>query len=83
MAKCTRSRKLCILCKINRLATLVGTTTGGDGIIADPALMLLPNSGIIIRFSSCMGLNPDGTANEEYHTTPDIYVEQSFEDFLK
>lgn len=63
-------------------ATLVGTTTGGDGIIADPALMLLPNSGIIIRFSSCMGLNPDGTANEEYHTTPNIYVEQSFEDFL-
>lgn len=63
-------------------ATLVGSTTGGDGIIADPALMMLPNSGIIIRFSSCMGLNPDGTANEEYHTTPDIYVEQSFEDFL-
>lgn len=63
-------------------ATLVGSTTGGDGIIADPALMMLPNSGIIIRFSSCMGLNPDGTANEEYHTTPDIYVEQSLEDFL-
>ena len=63
-------------------ATLVGTTTGGDGIIADPALMLLPNSGIIVRFSSCMGLNPDGTANEEYHTTPNIYVEQSYEDFL-
>jgi C-terminal processing protease CtpA/Prc len=63
-------------------ATLVGTTTGGDGIIADPALMLLPNSGIVIRFSSCMGLNPDGTANEEYHTTPNIYVEQSLEDFF-
>ena len=63
-------------------ATLVGTTTGGDGIIADPALMMLPNSGIVIRFSSCMGLNPDGTANEEYHTAPDIYVEQSFQDFL-
>jgi C-terminal processing protease CtpA/Prc len=63
-------------------ATLVGTTTGGDGIIADPALMMLPNSGIVIRFSSCMGLNPDGTANEEFHTAPDIYVEQSYKDFL-
>ena len=63
-------------------ATLVGSTTGGDGIIADPALMMLPNSGIVIRFSSCMGLNPDGTANEEYHTAPDIYIEQSLEDFL-
>jgi C-terminal processing protease CtpA/Prc len=64
-------------------ATLVGTITGGDGIIADPALMMLPNSGIVVRFSSCMGLNPDGTANEEYQTTPDIYVEQSYQDFLK
>ena len=63
-------------------ATLVGTTTGGDGIIADPALMMLPNSGIVIRFSSSMGLNPDGTANEEFHTTPDIYVEQSYQDLL-
>lgn len=63
-------------------ATLVGTTTGGDGIIADPALMMLPNSGIVIRFSSCMGLNPDGTANEELHTAPDIYAEQSYEDLI-
>jgi C-terminal processing protease CtpA/Prc len=63
-------------------ATLVGTTTGGDGIIADPALMMLPNSGIVIRFSSCMGLNPDGTANEEFHTMPDIYVEQTYQDTL-
>ncbi|HYE12395.1 MAG TPA: S41 family peptidase, partial [Patescibacteria group bacterium] len=63
-------------------ATLVGTTTGGDGIIADPALMMLPNSGIVVRFSSCMGLNPDGTANEEYHTSPDIYIEQTYSDFI-
>jgi C-terminal processing protease CtpA/Prc len=63
-------------------ATLVGTTTGGDGIIADPALMMLPNSGIVVRFSSCMGLNPDGTANEEYHTSPDIYIEQTYNDFI-
>lgn len=64
-------------------ATLVGTTTGGDGIIADPALMMLPNSGIVVRFSSSMGLNTDGTANEEFHTSPDIYVEQTYEDFLQ
>lgn len=64
-------------------ATLVGTTTGGDGIIADPALLMLPNSGIVVRFSSSMGLNTDGTANEEFHTAPDIYVEQSYEDFLQ
>lgn len=64
-------------------ATLVGTSTGGDGNIADPALMMLPNSGIVVRFSSSMGLNPDGTANEEFHTAPDIYVEQTYDDFLK
>jgi len=64
-------------------ATLVGTTTGGDGIIADPSLMMLPNSGIVVRFSSSMGLNTDGTANEEFHTLPDIYIEQTYEDFLQ
>jgi len=24
-----------------------------------------------------MGINPDGTANEETHTSPDIYFEQT------
>jgi len=36
----------------------------------------LPNSGLIVRFPGEMGLNPDGTVNEEVKTIPDVYVEQ-------
>jgi hypothetical protein len=45
-----------------------------------PGLIVLPNSGMAIRFSRAMGLNPDLTANEEFHTKPDVAVEQSLED---
>ncbi|HPO75898.1 MAG TPA: hypothetical protein PLI23_01845 [Thermoclostridium caenicola] len=30
-----------------------------------------------------MGLNPDGTVNEEVKTIPDVYVEQTWEDIQK
>lgn len=64
-------------------ATLVGSTTGGDGLGFDPAYTALPNSGLIVRFPIGMGFNPDGTANEETHTSPDIYIEQNTMDFIK
>jgi hypothetical protein len=70
-------------CKETGWATLVGTTSGGDGIGVDPAFMVLPNSGLVIRFPIDMGLNADGTANEETHTKPDIYIEQSYSDFVE
>lgn len=71
------------LCKAAGFATIVGTTTGGDGIGIDPGVFVLPNSGLVVRFSMEMGLNADGTSNEEYHTQPDIFVEQTFDDFIK
>lgn len=71
-----------VFAKATGWATLVGTTTGGDGIGAEPGYMSLPNSGILIRVPVAMGLNPDGTINEEAHTQPDIYIEQSYEDVL-
>jgi C-terminal processing protease CtpA/Prc len=67
-------------CKTSGFATLVGTTTGGDGLSLMPGLIVLPNSGMAIRFTRAMGLNPDFTANEEFHTKPDVAVEQSLED---
>lgn len=69
--------------KTTKWATLVGTTTGGDGIGAEPGYMALPNSGILIRIPVALGLNPDGTINEEMRTQPDLYVEQSYQDVLK
>jgi C-terminal processing protease CtpA/Prc len=72
-----------VFAKATGLATIVGTRTGGDGIGIDPAICALPNSGLIISFPLEMGLNPDGTSNEETHTEPDIYAEQIYEDFIK
>jgi hypothetical protein len=69
--------------KASGIATIVGTTTGGDGVNLDPCVAALKNSGLVIRFNMSMGLNPDGSINEDVHTTPDIYVEQSFEDFIR
>lgn len=72
-----------VACKATGLATLVGTYTGGDGIGITPGLIILPNSGLAVRFPVDMGLNPDGSANEEFHTRPDVLVEQTPEDFLR
>ncbi|KHO60906.1 peptidase S41 [Thermoanaerobacter sp. YS13] len=67
--------------KATKWATVVGTpTSGGLGFNPDP--LILPNSGLIVRYPNNMALNPDGTANEEVGTQPDIYVEESYEDFV-
>ena len=76
------SESFAVFAKTTGWATLVGTDTGGDGIGFDPIPLVLPNSGLIIRFPGEMGLNPDGAVNEEVSTKPDIYVEQTLEDFL-
>ncbi len=61
-------------CKNTGFAALVGTPTGGDGGIADPVLVSLPNSGLIVRFSVFYGLNADGSGNEAKGTEPDHVV---------
>ncbi|MBW4828224.1 MAG: S41 family peptidase [Clostridiaceae bacterium] len=60
--------------KASGFATLVGERTGGDGIGIDPLFFSLPNSGLVVAFSSLLCLNPDYTINEEVQTTPDIEV---------
>ncbi|AAM25495.1 C-terminal processing protease CtpA/Prc [Caldanaerobacter subterraneus subsp. tengcongensis MB4] len=67
--------------KATKWATVVGTPTSG-GLGFNPDLLVLPNSGLIIRYPNNMALNPDGTANEEVGTQPDIYVEESYDDFV-
>jgi C-terminal processing protease CtpA/Prc len=72
-----------VFAKATGWATLIGTRTGGDGIGFDPVPVALPNSGLIVRFPADMGLNPDGSVNEEVATQPDIYVEPSYADYMK
>lgn len=61
-----------IFCKQTGFATIIGEPTEGDGIGIDPLIFVLPNSGICLRFSSTLGLNPDGGSNEEFGTVPDV-----------
>jgi C-terminal processing protease CtpA/Prc len=56
-------------------ATVVGGRTGGDGLGTDPLLAALPNSGYVFRFSLQLGLNSDGSCNEEVKTVPDVEVD--------
>ena len=58
--------------KSTGFATLVGRRTGGDGIGQDPLVCVLPNSGYAFRFPMVMGLQSDGTCNNEFKTAPDI-----------
>ena len=67
-------------CKATGFATVVGTWTGGNGIAFTPALVTLPNSGMVVWFPLTMGLNPEFSANEETHTLPEVMVEQSLDD---
>ena len=63
-------------CKASRWATVAGVRTMGDGgNIAEPALFILPNSGIVIVHPSVVGLNENGSFNFEARTTPDIEIE--------
>lgn len=71
-----------VLCKDTGFATLVGQTTGGDGIGVAPMVCVLPNSGIVYQFSTENGLNLDGGSNEEMGTQPDIVVPEN-EDALE
>ncbi len=69
------SEGFAVFCKKTGFATLVGERTGGDGIGITPFHAKLPESGMIIRYSGIMGLNPDGGSNAEYHTEPDVKCE--------
>ena len=58
-------------CKQTGWATVVGTRTSGDGLQSTPILLLLPDSGLLVRFSAIAGENPGGNMNAA-GTMPDI-----------
>ena len=71
------SEALAYFFKSTNFGTVVGEKTNGDGVGTDPLIFTLPNSGIIIRFTGEMGLNPDGSANDETKTVPDLIIKAS------
>lgn len=69
------SEKFASFAKDTGFATLVGETTGGDRVFPEIPFAYLPNSGLVIRFSSELGINADGTINMETRTVPHIVVD--------
>lgn len=58
-------------------ATTVGKTTKGGGINLSPAIIRLPNSGLLISMPIGMGLNENGTCNEDFGTFSEIKFNNS------
>ena len=60
-------------CQRSGWATVAGTHTSGDGIGIDPVLVLLPDSGLLFRFSMVAGEKPDGGMSIE-GSEPDLIL---------
>ena len=69
------TEQLAAICKASGYATIVGSRTGGDGFMVDPLYITLPNSGMVFGMSVSMGLNPDGSSENEAKTMPDYIVD--------
>ncbi|MFX0091083.1 MAG: S41 family peptidase [Candidatus Hodarchaeota archaeon] len=70
-----------LFCKQSGFATIYGTTTGGDGILPGYTFYVLPNSKLVIRIATTLGLDSTGHASEEVRTQPDVYYESAFGNF--
>ena len=71
-----------MFCKQTGFAKLVGFNTRGDGGGGvSPIYKALPNSGLIFSYRITYALNPDGSSNVEYGTSPD-YASGEGEDAL-
>ncbi len=58
----------------NDFGTIIGEKTGGDGIGSTPAMVKLPNTKYILRFSHQLGLRETETIEESTYTIPDIEI---------
>lgn len=65
-----------VFCKQTGFATVVGKTTGGNGIGVSPYHVALPNSGLILGYDGMYGFNIDGSLNGEVGTHPDIFCNE-------
>ena len=58
----------------NNFGVVIGEKTGGDGIGTTPAMVKLPNTKYILRFSHQLGLRETETIEESTYTIPDIEI---------
>lgn len=71
-----------IFCKNTGFATVVGTITGGNGEGGEPHYIVLPNSGMVIRYEPYLTFNSDGSCNAVHGGHPDIEIAED-EDALE
>lgn len=67
--------------KENKLGTLIGSNTSGEGIADSYCCDSLKNSGLVYIYSPSLSYNQNGTNNSIYGTSPDIYTEQTKDSF--
>jgi RNAse (barnase) inhibitor barstar len=60
--------------KQNDNAVIIGTNTAGEGTQAVLFAEILPKSKLVYLYNPAKSMNPDGTSNSIYGTTPDIYA---------
>ena len=60
--------------KDNELGLILGEKTGGGGIGTSPAMVKLPNTKYILRFSHQLGIRETKTMEESTYTIPDIEI---------
>lgn len=75
---CSSSESLASFCKETKLAKLVGSKTGGEGLGFDPMQLDLPNTGYVLRFANNLTITESGSINELDKTDPDIKVETDY-----
>lgn len=66
-------------CKATGWAVLVGQPTLGDGEGTSPVLAVLPNTGLLVRFSGAAAETCEGNLNADAGTEPDVRVRLSEE----
>lgn len=70
-------------CKETGFATVVGTETGGGSGSFSPMVVSLPNTGICFRFSPTLGLNSDGTSDEQVGTIPNVQASPGEDELIR
>lgn len=70
-------------CKETGFATVVGNETAGGSGSFSPMVVSLPNTGICFRFSPTLGLNSDGTSDEQVGTIPDIQASPGEDELIR
>ena len=70
-------------CKETGFAIVVGTETGGGSGSFSPMVVSLPNTGICFRFSPTLGLNSDGTSDEQVGTIPNVQASPGEDELIR